>query len=285
MNRNYSTLYPEYIKHFSCIGSECEDTCCAGWKVTIDKNTYKKYKKVKNKSITSELSNAISRNRSNPNDGDYAYIKMDEEGNCPFLTCEKLCSIHGTLGESYLSETCAVYPRSYNMINGVIEKTATLSCPEVTRLAILNPNGIAFEQTMTEKPKRGTSINTINTGETTLFNQPVRFFEELRSFSIEVIQNRCYALSERIIYLGLFLNNIQNAIDQHQIDQIPNIISKYKKLMLDTEQTKQTLTDIPTNFMLQMKICKELVDFRTKTSINNKRYLECLTEMLIGLAD
>ena len=28
--------YPHYYKKFRCIASECEDTCCAGWAITID---------------------------------------------------------------------------------------------------------------------------------------------------------------------------------------------------------------------------------------------------------
>lgn len=29
-------LMPEYMKKFKCIGGECEDTCCAGWTVSLD---------------------------------------------------------------------------------------------------------------------------------------------------------------------------------------------------------------------------------------------------------
>ena len=31
--------------NFECIGSECEDHCCRDWSITIDKDTYDKYKK------------------------------------------------------------------------------------------------------------------------------------------------------------------------------------------------------------------------------------------------
>lgn len=30
-------LVPEYLDEFSCIGGACEDTCCAGWNITVDK--------------------------------------------------------------------------------------------------------------------------------------------------------------------------------------------------------------------------------------------------------
>ncbi len=41
-------LIPEYMKEFQCIGSECEDTCCAGWRVSVDKDTFMKYRQVEN---------------------------------------------------------------------------------------------------------------------------------------------------------------------------------------------------------------------------------------------
>ena len=40
-------LMPQYMAKFRCIGSECEDSCCVGWRVTVDEDTYKKYRRVK----------------------------------------------------------------------------------------------------------------------------------------------------------------------------------------------------------------------------------------------
>ena len=36
--------YPHYYKKFRCIASACEDTCCAGWAITIDPKSLKKYR-------------------------------------------------------------------------------------------------------------------------------------------------------------------------------------------------------------------------------------------------
>lgn len=40
---------PDYYKEFTCIADKCEDTCCAGWKIVIDKKSLNKYKHVKGK--------------------------------------------------------------------------------------------------------------------------------------------------------------------------------------------------------------------------------------------
>ena len=39
-------MVPHYYKDFKCTASKCTDTCCAGWEIIIDDETYKNYKKV-----------------------------------------------------------------------------------------------------------------------------------------------------------------------------------------------------------------------------------------------
>lgn len=39
-----------------------------------------------------------------------------------------LCSIHKELGEEFLCNTCAIYPRSLTQVGGIKEKSLTLSC-------------------------------------------------------------------------------------------------------------------------------------------------------------
>ena len=34
---------PDYYKEFTCIADKCEDTCCAGWQIVIDKRALKRY--------------------------------------------------------------------------------------------------------------------------------------------------------------------------------------------------------------------------------------------------
>ena len=34
-------LKPFYYDDFNCIANKCIDSCCIGWKISIDENTYK----------------------------------------------------------------------------------------------------------------------------------------------------------------------------------------------------------------------------------------------------
>ena len=38
---NQSAISPQYLGNFTCIGSDCEDTCCSGWTVSVNKSAFK----------------------------------------------------------------------------------------------------------------------------------------------------------------------------------------------------------------------------------------------------
>lgn len=277
---NRQLLVPQYMKQFSCIGSACEDSCCIGWRVNIDEETYKKYKKTSDAELKPLFAKNVTRQRSNASSKSYAKIKMDKGGNCSFLSEEKLCRVQMNLGEEFLSNTCAVYPRSINSINDVVEKSATMSCPEAARLALLNPNGVEFDEVEEPANTPGFIVRNLKTDE--LKKTPQKYFWELRIFSIQVLQDRTYTLSERLILLGMFYQKVQEYIDQGYIDEIPNIIAKYTNVMADRGM-KAMLVEVPSQLAIQMELCKELVDYRYSQGINSHRYFECLTEMLSGI--
>ena len=40
---------PDYYQNFKCTADECEDTCCAGWQIAIDRKSLVRYGKVSGK--------------------------------------------------------------------------------------------------------------------------------------------------------------------------------------------------------------------------------------------
>ena len=43
MHNNKTFVTPDYMTRFKCIGKNCIDSCCTGWNIDIDKETYKNY--------------------------------------------------------------------------------------------------------------------------------------------------------------------------------------------------------------------------------------------------
>lgn len=282
MGRNRPLLVPQYIQQFKCIGSQCEDSCCIGWRVNIDHTTYRKYQRVRDRELHSALDLHIKRNRSNPGEGNYARVKLKADSNCPFLNEERLCQIQLQMGEEFLSDVCATYPRTANLVNDVLEKSATMSCPEAARLALLDPSEMEFDEVNEPFETRNIISKQINTHKLAVANKPERYFWELRIFTIQVLQNRAYTLAERLIILGMFYQKLQDRIESSRVEEIPHIIATYTNL-LDGEKLREELASIPAQVMIQMELLKELTDERVVTGVTCQRYLDCFGQFLHGI--
>jgi lysine-N-methylase len=124
-------LQPAFYGSFQCIGAACEDNCCTGWGVSVDKPTYEKYQ---NNPGGGELGTRLKQlvTIQNPdNAAAYASIQLIG-GRCPFLA-DSLCSIQQQLGKDYLGHACAAYPRILNTFDGQQERSLDLSCPEAAQ--------------------------------------------------------------------------------------------------------------------------------------------------------
>jgi lysine-N-methylase len=56
-------LQPRHFDAFRCIGSACEDTCCVGWLVHVDKPTYEKYRNCSEPEFGPPLRNLVTINK------------------------------------------------------------------------------------------------------------------------------------------------------------------------------------------------------------------------------
>ena len=57
--KKFLYFQPEYVGKFKCDGSKCDARCCKGWTITIDAATYKKYSRIKPKSIAKEITSCM----------------------------------------------------------------------------------------------------------------------------------------------------------------------------------------------------------------------------------
>ncbi len=118
------------LGNFKCLMGDCPDTCCKGWEIPIDSKTLTLWNSDPiSRKLTQHLNILSNDNSPNPCS---AKIKLDGNKNCSFLSETKLCSIHASLGEKFLSHTCRNYPRETNKFWGMFERTMALSCPEVS---------------------------------------------------------------------------------------------------------------------------------------------------------
>lgn len=273
-------LVPEYMMKFACIGSDCVDSCCTGWHVTVDQASYKKYKKVNDPDLQKMFKEHLKRERSNENPGIYAYICLRDDYSCPFLDTDRLCVIQKGLGEDYLSITCDTYPRTFNTVDGVLEISGSVSCPEIARSALLNPEGIKFCESEVEKRKiaPGYFIDTLASSQ-----EHLGHFWDVRSFVLQLLKSRDYALWERLVILGLFLQNVRQCFLDGKVHDIPGLIEKYTGMIINGS-FKDMLKAIPSQNTIQMELIKELVGERFSHSHLNQRYQCCVADCLAGIS-
>lgn len=77
-------------------------------------------------------------------EGGNAVMKRDPATGSCLKFEDGLCGIQAQFGEQYLGDACYFYPRVTRSLGGVVTMTATLSCPEIARLALFG--GTPFEE-------------------------------------------------------------------------------------------------------------------------------------------
>lgn len=133
------TEHPDYFDHFSCVGGKCEDTCCAGWEVDIDEETFYYYMTVK--------SDFGDRLRSHMVDtGEEKYFPLAKNGRCPFLNSGNWCDIYSNLGPDRLCTVCQEYPRYYVEVGDYTQEDMSLSCMELGRIFFERKSPISYAQ-------------------------------------------------------------------------------------------------------------------------------------------
>ncbi|MGU3413203.1 flagellin lysine-N-methylase [Enterobacteriaceae bacterium C34A] len=140
----HKVIKPEFVEKFTCVGPECLISCCQGWKISIDKKTHHAYLNAEQPEIAALAKENLLRMRKGKSN--YSMIKLDAQGQCPFIDENKLCLVHRELGEKALSVTCATYPRSKTRYADETRHLMTLSCPEVARLVLFDENSMLVHE-------------------------------------------------------------------------------------------------------------------------------------------
>lgn len=276
----HKVLYPDYMLKFKCIGSDCEDTCCKHWSIHIDRETYLTYSRLEDRELSKQLlKNMEVKEASQRTYEQYAVLKLDETtGMCKFLE-NGLCTVHLKLGESYLSNVCAAYPRHSNQVDDTFETSAFLSCPEAVRLALLNPEGISFTYVETEQPHLISARLTTKVPDSIPY---AKYFWDIRTFSIEILQNREFSLPHRLMLLAVLADSLDEAFAAGKGRQIPQIIQSFRDQLTGGEITR--IDTFPTNAHFQFKFLNGLLLMLVSVKAsNNDKYKECLDQYIEGI--
>ena len=280
-------LQPEYMSKFKCISGACEDNCCkGGWRISVDKKTFLKYRDIEDKELQTMLDKYIKRERKEDIKSDDAYGRIHlENGTCAFLDAKGFCSLQQKLGYENLCDVCAVYPRLYKLVDKKLERCATLSCPEVVRVALFAEDGIAFEK-VEESPSLGripARAPSLAPSLTKNAAKPVKFFVDVRLLCLSILQSREYTIGHRLMLLGMLCRKIDELGAAGRVEEIPAMLERFGA-DVESGSFKADLDSVEPNFSIQMRLAKELTDERLKAAlIASQPYLENVVETLAGI--
>lgn len=265
-------LKPFYYDDFKCTAGDCIDNCChAEWEISIDKKTYKKYRKLKGQ-WGNKINNNIGRIRSNISDLRYGKIKLKDKG-CSLLDEKGLCTIHANLGVGYLCNTCKVYPRDITKLGEIYERNLFMSCPEVARYFVRHKENFYFNMGEEELSDLDKDYIIDKSYDEKLYN----LLWDSRSLAMEIIQFKEIEIWKRIIFLKMLTDKVQKLIDENKYEDYEKVLNAFRNEITNIDVINsldkiKLVTNVKINFI------KSVVDISEKVSRNKVKYNNLLEQ-------
>lgn len=185
---------PVFYTQFACLASRCEDTCCAGWEIEIDPETYERYR-----SVPGDFGVRL---RESIRPGNPPCFRLEGE-RCVFLNEENLCDLYIHLGKSALCGICAEHPRFHQWYGEEKESGLGLCCPAAGALLFASPDPLRWEFAELSEPADP-------------FPGDRRLFLALRrsrEAAFRILQDRKFSIFQRAALLLVFGEEVQRALD------------------------------------------------------------------------
>lgn len=224
-------MTPHYYKDFRCIAGACTDTCCAGWDVDVDKNSYKYYKTVKG-DFGKRLKSVMVPSQ----DGECTFT-LKEGGRCPFLNDDNLCDLYIELGEDKLCETCAEFPRFINDYGNIREIGIAPSCKTAGELMFSYKDELTFDtvedNSLTPEP---------NDIDAYTYMQ----LRQARIVAFGIISDRDISIFERLMLYLNYAKCIQKHLDAERDELIAGVAKRfcgpdYREKLLDRLKSRDAV--------------------------------------------
>jgi lysine-N-methylase len=284
---------PQYLSNFTCLGGECPDTCCSGWTIDVDKAHYKALKKA---AATEPAVKHLAANLKRYDDAKpkrYGTIMLQKDGAAPCLSAERDCTIQKALGHEMLPEICQIYPRYYIAIGSRTEVHGTLSCPEMARLCLMDPQ--ALEMGENELPIPLGKPIPYNRGFHTRLEKAAhplrRNFYAIRDLLIFCIDAQSLPFYDRLLLATATVGKLA----EFKVDTAETMLETDRKIEFLLLQTRLAIlqghVEISSGQELagskavtaQLSLLQRMTDERLKMGSGGKAFLEKLRLAFVGL--
>jgi lysine-N-methylase len=275
--------HPSYAAAFQCIGPACEDPCCGEWDIPLDHATYAKYQRFPEKKLRALVSHFVTINPPGSSPGLYAQIRLGPSRLCPFWDSDQLCSIQKEHGPQLLSATCSIYPRSLSRVDGVLEGTLSLSCPEAVRNVLLNPGFLEVTGDLHSGAFRTDNSHQLARNENGAPRKPYRSFPAVRARMVEMVRDRSRPLAERLLAIGSLCQQLQRVLDSKGDDAVPAFLGSFRDSP-GARAVDAAFESLPANPALKLEVVLKLADDRLREATCGKRFREVFFAFVEGIA-
>ena len=272
-----SVFLPTYMMEFKCISSSCTDSCCAGWDINIDEDTYNKYINSTG-ALKGLVEKKFTENKDEHDSFNHGFMVLKDENRCPFLNSNMLCDIHGGVGEENLCITCKSYPRVFNIVDNVYEKSGLPSCIEICTRAFLNKDKMEFIESNEDIEEKEIEIRRIIDSEAFEGTESLlQYFWDIRVISINIMQLRNFSIEERINILKHFYEQIEKMYISLEFDDIEELLEDFSGEVVEYELLKGLAFKENNEYYISLGE-EELVK-----NIRSVRLKECVKEYKAGI--
>lgn len=202
VERAAEKIRPSYAGAFRCIGASCEDGCCGDWDIPVDKATYGKYRQFPPDRLGGLVSEFVVLNAADAPEALYARIQRPASGACPFFGADRLCRIQQEYGPQLLSATCSIYPRSLSRVEGELEGSLSLSCPEAARNVLLRADFAEVETDLLSGDFRTDNFFVLGSNRAGSPPKPYGEFPGVRAALVAMVRDRSRPLWLRLLRIG-----------------------------------------------------------------------------------
>ena len=255
VTRHLEVIAPAYLEKFSCLGPTCPDTCCYGWQVPVEHESYLKLMRLQDDPLKPLVKQALVRGPGKPGSDNFGMLKLGatREQPCALLSESGLCQLHATHGETMLPDVCSSYPRASKAVDGVMDQFASPSCPEVARLLVEDVDALDLRTSQQPVRKYVEFRTTSMTPET---------MERLRSFFLGCMGATQLPVWQRLALQLLVAEAVEGCtgLDTSKDAQIGAVLDEWEGL-LATGEALALLQDLPRHDLLHLKYWRRPVAF------------------------
>lgn len=236
---------PHYYDEFSCIAHRCGNSCCVGWEIDIDEETFDYYK-----SVPGAFGERLKQNMAEDEENSFVL----KNGRCPFLNEKNLCDICIELGEESLCEICTEYPRFTIVYGNTVEKCLGISCEEAGRLVFSRDTPFyTVEKEIMETYEMEDWDEDVSDGSEE--KEIWEYIKEARDYAIHILQKREIPLGERMVTYLHFAKQVQEQLNENKPWNIEGIIAENKMDGKNEKSIRDRETDF--NHRSQLEALKE----------------------------